>query len=371
MRRFADRKPDAALRRPAAARRAGPGARQPPAVLLLDEPLGALDRKLREEMQIELKLLQSQLGITFVFVTHDQGEALSMSDRIAVMRDGRIEQLADPDTDLRRARLGLRRRLHRPAELLRRPGRRRTVALVGDALDALRRRGAAGRPSRQAAGSRGGPPRVRIDLSAIARRRPTRTPSRGTLVGVSHLGETMQYLVQLGDGPEHHRAAPTPDAPALASATRVVHLDADDVLLFPADEAALRRLREPRPTTSPADRPTTEGDRMTDRRRPSTDDGRSAAPPHPRGATPRHSVASSRAAASSASRCGRRARRSLAACAPAGGGAHRPGATGGALEDKLLDLHLGRLRRPDVLDAFTAELGPNDRARLVQAPTRR
>jgi spermidine/putrescine transport system ATP-binding protein len=69
-----------------------------PSVLLLDEPLGALDRKLRQEMQIELKLLQSQLGITFIFVTHDQEEALSMSDRIAVMLDGHIEQLSDPDT---------------------------------------------------------------------------------------------------------------------------------------------------------------------------------------------------------------------------------------------------------------------------------
>src|ERR671919_2599877 len=68
-----------------------------PAVLLLDEPLGALDRKLRTEMQIELKLLQSQVGITFVYVTHDQEEALSMSDRIAVMLDGRVEQLADPE----------------------------------------------------------------------------------------------------------------------------------------------------------------------------------------------------------------------------------------------------------------------------------
>src|SRR5918911_639334 len=68
-----------------------------PAVLLLDEPLGALDRKLRQEMQIELKLLQTQVGITFIYVTHDQEEALSMSDRIAVMLDGRVEQLADPE----------------------------------------------------------------------------------------------------------------------------------------------------------------------------------------------------------------------------------------------------------------------------------
>jgi spermidine/putrescine transport system ATP-binding protein len=69
-----------------------------PSVLLLDEPLAALDRKLRQEMQIELKLIQAQVGITFVFVTHDQEEALSMSDRIAVMLDGHIEQLADADT---------------------------------------------------------------------------------------------------------------------------------------------------------------------------------------------------------------------------------------------------------------------------------
>jgi ABC-type Fe3+/spermidine/putrescine transport system ATPase subunit len=63
-----------------------------PRVLLLDEPLGALDQKLRKEMQVELKNLQRQLGITFVFVTHDQEEALTMSDRVAVMNHGRVEQ---------------------------------------------------------------------------------------------------------------------------------------------------------------------------------------------------------------------------------------------------------------------------------------
>jgi len=67
-----------------------------PKVLLLDEPLGALDLKLREEMQVELKSLQQRLGITFVFVTHDQGEALSMADRVAVFSQGRIEQLDTP-----------------------------------------------------------------------------------------------------------------------------------------------------------------------------------------------------------------------------------------------------------------------------------
>lgn len=67
-----------------------------PKLLLLDEPLGALDLKLREAMQTELRSIQQQLGITFIYVTHDQGEALSMSDRVAVFRDGRIEQEGTP-----------------------------------------------------------------------------------------------------------------------------------------------------------------------------------------------------------------------------------------------------------------------------------
>ena len=68
-----------------------------PRVLLLDEPLGALDLKLREQMQDELKALQRKLGITFVFVTHDQGEALSMADRVAVFNKGKIEQIGSPE----------------------------------------------------------------------------------------------------------------------------------------------------------------------------------------------------------------------------------------------------------------------------------
>lgn len=67
-----------------------------PRVLLLDEPLGALDQKLREQMQVELKALQRRVGITFIFVTHDQQEALSMSDRMAVFNEGRVEQIGSP-----------------------------------------------------------------------------------------------------------------------------------------------------------------------------------------------------------------------------------------------------------------------------------
>ena len=68
-----------------------------PKILLLDEPLGALDLQLRRAMQIELKHLQKKLGITFIYITHDQEEAINMSDRIAVMKDGRIEQIGTPD----------------------------------------------------------------------------------------------------------------------------------------------------------------------------------------------------------------------------------------------------------------------------------
>jgi len=69
-----------------------------PKVLLLDEPLGALDLKLRKELQLELRNLQHEVGITFVYVTHDQEEALTMSDRIAVMNEGKVQQVADPTT---------------------------------------------------------------------------------------------------------------------------------------------------------------------------------------------------------------------------------------------------------------------------------
>ncbi len=83
-----------------------------PTVLLLDEPLGALDLKLRKGLQLELKRLQREVGTTFVYVTHDQEEALTMSDRIAVMNEGVVQQVGSPRT-LRAAADHLRRRLHR------------------------------------------------------------------------------------------------------------------------------------------------------------------------------------------------------------------------------------------------------------------
>ena len=84
-----------------------------PRVLLLDEPLGALDLKLREQMQVELKGIQGEVGITFIYVTHDQDEALTMSDRIAVFNEGRIEQVGTAGRDLRAAGDPIRGRLRR------------------------------------------------------------------------------------------------------------------------------------------------------------------------------------------------------------------------------------------------------------------
>ena len=72
-----------------------------PAVVLMDEPLGALDKNLRESMQYEIKHIHENIGVTVVYVTHDQGEALTMSNRIAVFNDGKVQQLSSPDKFMR------------------------------------------------------------------------------------------------------------------------------------------------------------------------------------------------------------------------------------------------------------------------------
>ena len=106
-----------------------------PRVLLLDEPLGALDLKLREEMQIELKAIQQQVGITFIYVTHDQDEALTMSDRLAVFNQGRIEQVGAPGRRVRASGDTLRGRVRRdvqPADRRRGRGRAGTTRDLHD-----------------------------------------------------------------------------------------------------------------------------------------------------------------------------------------------------------------------------------------------
>ena len=242
MRRFADRKPTqlsgGQQQRVALAR----ALVNRPAVLLLDEPLGALDRQLREEMQLELKLLQSRVGITFVFVTHDQGEALSMSDRIAIMRDGRIEQLADADTIYARPASA-----YVAAFVGQQNFFRGTVTEGGAAVDSPHAlvRGIRGELSEGQQGQAAVRPEfVEIAADVADGRSPADSIDpvnsvRGTVIGVAHLGETMQYLVGLGDDQSVIVRRPTPDAPDLAVGEPVVcSWNARSVLLFPSDDAA-------------------------------------------------------------------------------------------------------------------------------------
>ncbi len=129
-----------------------------PKVLLLDEPLSALDLKLRKEMQRELKRLQAETGITFVFVTHDQEEALTMSDRIGVMSAGRILQIGAPREIYTAPDEPLRRGLHRRDQLPHRPRpgwpRRDRRRRSGRGAGRRRRAGHARRPPRAGAARR-------------------------------------------------------------------------------------------------------------------------------------------------------------------------------------------------------------------------
>ena len=157
-----------------------------PRVLLLDEPLGALDLKLRQQMQVELKSLQQRLGITFVFVTHDQEEALSMSDRIAVFNQGKIEQIGAPAEIYEQPADGLRGRLRGHLQHdHRRPGERLTGAPGNFAL----------RPEK-------------IHLAPVgAPAQPGACRVTGTVIDVDYLGLFTRYIVELEGGEHDDRRA--------------------------------------------------------------------------------------------------------------------------------------------------------------------
>ncbi|MGI8659166.1 MAG: ABC transporter ATP-binding protein [Candidatus Limnocylindria bacterium] len=176
-----------------------------PRVLLLDEPLGALDLKLRKQMQVELKRIQSEIGITFIFVTHDQEEAMTMSDRIAVMRDGRIEQLGAPDelyesprTEFVAGFLGVSNLLD--AEVAGRDGDLATL------------RTADGATLRAPATALNGETRVRLGVRPEKLRviavgdgdagpaDPGSNNIEGTVLDASYIGVSTQYLVKTNDG---------------------------------------------------------------------------------------------------------------------------------------------------------------------------
>ncbi len=152
-----------------------------PKVLLLDEPLGALDLKLREEMQIELKAIQQEVGITFIYVTHDQQEALTMSDRLAVFNRGRIEQVGTP------------------ADVYERPATRFVAGFVGTS-NLL-----SGETARTIVGV-DGTFTVRPEKIQLADRDSTPAPDEasatGTIRDVVYLGPDTRYIVSLDAGGE-------------------------------------------------------------------------------------------------------------------------------------------------------------------------
>jgi spermidine/putrescine transport system ATP-binding protein len=172
-----------------------------PAVLLLDEPLGALDLKLRKQMQVELKRIQQEVGITFIYVTHDQEEAMTMSDRIAVMNGGRFEQLGDPEALYERPStrfvagfLGVSNLLSGTVEtraadyaVVRLPGDSR-VRVPGSLINGT---------SSIAVGVR--PEKIRL-LDAGAAPPPTANTLSGRVVDASYLGVSTQYIVTSATG---------------------------------------------------------------------------------------------------------------------------------------------------------------------------
>jgi putative spermidine/putrescine transport system ATP-binding protein len=145
-----------------------------PRVLLLDEPLGALDLKLRQEMQIELKRIQQEVGITFVYVTHDQEEALTMSDRVAVFNEGAIEQV---DT---------------PAELYEHPKSEFVAGFVG-VSNVLAREGRRFTVR---------PEKIRMSPGATGIADPGLTTETGTIREVVYVGMVTRYVVDLDRGGE-------------------------------------------------------------------------------------------------------------------------------------------------------------------------
>ncbi len=172
-----------------------------PRLLLLDEPLGALDAMLREEMQVELIDMQREVGVTFVFVTHSQSEALALSSRIAVMNCGRVEQLGRAVAALRFSEEPFRRRLHRQNQHAGRrsdrdAGRRHEAAAAGLGRSrSERRRGAqAGTPAALALR----PEQVRIAAADAAVDLPNHY--HGKVRDFLYIGDVTTYLVDLPNG---------------------------------------------------------------------------------------------------------------------------------------------------------------------------
>ncbi|MFT2817227.1 ABC transporter ATP-binding protein [Leifsonia sp. A12D58] len=209
-----------------------------PRVLLLDEPMSALDRKLREEMQIELKLLQRQLGITFVFVTHDQQEALSMSDRIVVMQGGLIQQVgstehvySEPANAFVAGFIGKQNFIN--AIVAAAPTNGAGVLASADG-QLVTNQSIAGRAIGSAVRAAVRAEDVRVSATAPVTTSATGAAAiQGTLVGISFLGDAMQYVVLTPTGLELiARTAPAQAEPLETGATVWCSWEPTDLRVF-------------------------------------------------------------------------------------------------------------------------------------------
>jgi len=206
-----------------------------PSVLLLDEPLGALDRKLRQQMQVELKLLQHELGTTFIFVTHDQEEALAMSDVIAVMRNGRVEQVGTPTELYDRPRTAFVAGFIGSQNFL--PGRTdglegRLTADAGLGIEAARCAESLPPGARGLAAVR--PEHVRVSTQE-----PEGVANKidGQIVAAAMLGDSLEYVVRLANGTEIFSRVPRTAAGMPGEGERVwVSWSRDDTALYPYEE---------------------------------------------------------------------------------------------------------------------------------------
>jgi spermidine/putrescine transport system ATP-binding protein len=202
-----------------------------PEVLLLDEPLGALDLKLRKQLQVELKQIQRQVGITFIYVTHDQEEALTMSDRIAIMNGGVVEQIGSPEDIYERPATTFVAGFIGVSNLLKATVRATSGGGLGATLDDGTDVPAAIPPALVA----GDPCRVLIRPERIALEKVGSSVSasadvirqRGRIVGASYLGTATQFQVDLSG--DEHLIVLVPQSAAGADATFAVGEDVDVV----------------------------------------------------------------------------------------------------------------------------------------------
>lgn len=227
-----------------------------PQVLLLDEPMSALDRKLREEMQLELKRLHTKLDTTFVFVTHDQDEALAMSDRIVVMYDGVIQQIgsgediyANPHNGFVAGFIGKQNFIS--AEVASTDSTTATLRTANAVLTAptltLKPSTAAGESRDLAVGDRvrAAIRPERMHVAPAGENSREANTARGSVISYSFLGDVIQYMIVVGDNDEILARVPAAGRDPMSAGTEVgLSWDADAVAVYDREPSTVTSLLE-------------------------------------------------------------------------------------------------------------------------------